>query len=221
MTRPGSLAGVESQQGERTRRPDQGWWDAYDGVLAPEVTEYCALEAAAAEIMIYEPQAVPALLQTPQYARASAGAGPGHRGEDDAEQVTAACELRQQLILDGNRQVSVILGEAAIRQQAGGPEVMAQQLDYLAAPNPHVAIQVVPFTAGAHPASGSPAFSILRFGNAPGLAVVFVPTLNGGFFVDSQEDVARYLRAFTRLRTEALTIHDTVRLVQAAAAPWD
>jgi hypothetical protein len=72
-----------------------------------------------------------------------------------------------------------------------------------------------------HAASGSPAFWMLRFGNAPGLAVVFVPALSGGFFVDSQEDVARYLRAFTRLRAEALTIHDTVRLVQAAAAPWD
>jgi uncharacterized protein DUF5753 len=59
------------------RRQDRGWWDGYAGVLAPEVMEYCSLEAAAAQIMVYEPQAVPALLQTPPYTRIIAGSGPG------------------------------------------------------------------------------------------------------------------------------------------------
>jgi transcriptional regulator with XRE-family HTH domain len=203
------------------RRPDRGWWDAYGDVLAPEVMEYCGLEAAATEIMIYEPQAVPALLQTPQYARVIAGSAPGYRPEGDAGQLAAACELRQQLILDGTRQVSVVLGEAVIRQQVGGPEVMAGQLDSLAASRPGVTVQVLPFTAGAHVASGSPAFWLLRFADAPGLAVVFVPTLSGGLFIDEQEDVARYLRTFTRLRADALTPPDTIRLLREAAAPWD
>jgi transcriptional regulator with XRE-family HTH domain len=207
------------------RRPEQGWWDAYENVLAPEAIEYIDLESASAEIMIYEPQAIPGLLQTPQYAQVIAAAGLGRRpADDDAGLVAAACELRQQLILDRTRQVSVVIGEAAIRQQAGAPELMAGQFEYLAglaAADLGVTVQVVPFTAGAHAASGSTAFSLLRFGATPGLAVVFVPTLGGGFFVDSQEEVARYLRAFTRLRADALTVPDTVRLLREAAAPWD
>jgi uncharacterized protein DUF5753 len=134
-----------------------------------------------------------------------------------------ACEQRQQLLLDGSRQVSVVLGEAALRQQVGDPVVTARQLDYLAglAANPAVTVQVLPFTAGAHAASEATSFSLLRFGGD--LAVAFVPAAGaGGIFVDDPRAVASYLRAFTRLRAEALTAADTVRLVQAVAGPpWD
>jgi hypothetical protein len=126
------------------------------------------------------------------------------------------------VILDGHPQIEVIIGEAAIRRQIGDQQTMAGQLDSLAAAPPGVTVQILPFTAGAHAASGSPAFSLLRFGSSPALAVVFVPTLGGGFFVDEQEDTARYLRTFTRLRAEALSPAGTITMLQQAAGPpWD
>ena len=207
------------------RRGDRpAWLQEYTAVLPGEAAEYYGLEPPAAEIMIYDAHAVPSLLRTPQYARVIAETGLGSPPGDHAERAVSAVEERQHLLLDGNRQVSVVLGEAAVRQQVGGPEVMAVQLDYLAglaAANPAVTVQVLPFTAGAHAASGCTSFSLLRFGGD--LAVVFVPGLGGrGSFAGEHCEVASYLRAFTQLRAGALTVSGTVSLLQEAAGPpWD
>jgi transcriptional regulator with XRE-family HTH domain len=206
-----------------SRKDRPAWLSEYARVLPGEVAEYYGLEPAAAEIMIYDARAVPSLLQTPAYARIIAGTGLGSPADDYAGWIAAACEQRQELILDGTRRVSVVMGEAAIRQQVGAPPVTAGQLDRLAglAADPGVTVQILPFTAGAHAASGSTSFSVLRFGGD--LTVVFVPTVGaGGVFVDDPRAVAIYLRAFVRLRAEALTVQDSVQLVQAAAGPpWD
>ena len=82
---------------------------------------------------------------------------------------------------------------------------MAGQLAHLARLNqaPNITIQVLPFSAGAHAVAGSGSLAILRFSEEPVLGVVYLEALAGGVYLESQTDVARYIRAFASLRVSA------------------
>ena len=110
----------------------------------------------------------------------------------------------------------MILGEAALHQAVGGRGVMAGQISHLvqlADDFPGLTLQVLPFTAGAHAAAGSGSLAILRFPDAPSLGVVYLEALSGGVYLESQDDVARYIRAFALLRAAALSVGDSARLL--------
>src|SRR6202040_2102889 len=54
----------------------QGWWQPYTDVLPAPWLDYLITEAAASQIQAYQPQQVPDLLQTREYAREVAAAEP-------------------------------------------------------------------------------------------------------------------------------------------------
>jgi hypothetical protein len=114
--------------------------------------------------------------------------------------------------------LAVVLGEGALRQAVGGPAVLAGQLSHLArlsGESPDLTIQVLPFSAGAHAAAaGGGSLTIMRFANPPGLGVVYLEALSGGVYLDGQEDVARYMRAFALLRASALSVAESARLLR-------
>jgi len=213
-----ALIGLASRYGQR------GWWEHYSDVVPEAFTDYLSMESAAAEIMIYQPQLVPDLLQTRDYALAITAADPDCDTDGPREQAVAAKSARQHaVILDGTPRVSVIIGEAAVRQQVGGPEVMAEQIGLLARSAgtfPNVILQVLPFSAGAHVASGTGAHAILRFPDAPSLGVVYVETVSGGTYLESQADVARYTRAFELLRAAALSPEASRQVLENLSPPW-
>jgi len=189
-----------------------GWWRA----LSAGYVDLLIVESAAERIMIYAPLQVPELLRTEGCARvAFADCG-------DAEGMTdvavAAMMARQRAVFrERDTRVAVVLGEAALRQEVGGADVLRGQLHHLAGRGcPGTAIQVVPFTVGAHGASGG--FSILQFGPAlpPGLVVVDAPA-DGGIYLDAPESVAAYNRAFTRFRGLALSPGDSARMLREVA----
>ncbi len=200
------------------RRGGQGgWWDEYSDVVPEAVADYFIMESVAAEIMTYEAQLVPDLLQTPDYARAIAAAAPGSDADDRADRLTAAKAARQDVTLGRAVRLSVVIGEAALRQVVGGPEVMAAQLARLAelaTDFPGITLQVLPFSAGAHAAGGSASLTILRFAEAPSLGVVYLEGLSGGVYLEGQTDIANYVRAFTLLRSSALTVAETARMLR-------
>jgi transcriptional regulator with XRE-family HTH domain len=208
-----ALVAIASRGGRR------GWWHPYAGVLPGPYLDYVIMESAAAEIMTYEAQVVPDLLQTDDYARAIAAATePGYATEQEREEAAAARATRRQVVLGASaeRRLSVILGEAALHQAVGGPGVMAGQISHLvrlADDFPGLTLQVLPFTAGAHAAAGSASLAILRFPDAPSLGVVYLEALSGGVYLESQEDVARYIRAFALLRAAAFSAADSARLL--------
>jgi transcriptional regulator with XRE-family HTH domain len=45
-----------------------GWWSKFASAIPPVRQDYYALETAASQILIYEAQRIPGLLQTPSYA---------------------------------------------------------------------------------------------------------------------------------------------------------
>ena len=67
-----------------------GWWHPYADVLPGPYLDYVIMESAAAEIMTYEAQLIPDLLQTDGYARAIAAAEPGYETDQERDDAVAA-----------------------------------------------------------------------------------------------------------------------------------
>jgi transcriptional regulator with XRE-family HTH domain len=206
-----ALVAIASRGGQHS------WWHPYAEVLTDDYLDYVIMESAAAEIMTYEAQLIPDLLQTDEYARAIAAAEPGYLTDQQREDAVAAKAVRRQAVLNGSRRLGVVLGEGALHQAVGGADVLAGQIGHLAKLSsefPAVTIQVLPFSAGAHAAAGGGSLAILRFPDAPSLGVVYLEALSGGVYLESQEEVARYVRAFALLRAAALSPAESVRLLR-------
>jgi hypothetical protein len=97
---------------------------------------FIGLEASANEILHYMPTTVPAVLQTPDYARAYLEAvGLGRQVPWTREDIESLVEVRRRRwhALDRpSLQYRVILDEATLRRPVGGPDVMKAQLEKLA-----------------------------------------------------------------------------------------
>jgi transcriptional regulator with XRE-family HTH domain len=200
-----------------------GWWDEYGSLLPQELMDFYSLEAAAAEVLAWAPWQVPAIVQAPGYARAEAeadGVPPGLL--DQAGEAVAA---RQQAIrLQGAPRVSVVLGAEALRPRAGGQAIARVQLLALAhaceeaTASPQFTVQVLPpGTVSRLGLAAGPATIVLS-GRPADLGLVHVPTLHGhGVFLDEPDEVAGFSRAFTHLRSLALSPAESASLIRPHA----
>jgi transcriptional regulator with XRE-family HTH domain len=187
-----------------------GWWQGYD----LDFSTYVGLEADAIGLRYYQSIIVPGLLQTADYARAMLQVSIPKLSPGRIEELLEV-KLKRQRILSGERPLHLwaVLDEAALHRVVGGPTVMAGQLDRLVGltSNLDVTIQVVPFTAGAHPAMDS-TFNILEFaGSVP--RVVYVEGLVGWIYLDRPDEIHRYQQVFEHLRTLALSSKESIDLV--------
>lgn len=198
------------------RRSGGGWWQEYAWALPETAADYIGLEAAASQMLVWAPSRVPALLAADAYARAMAGHDPAVPA-DAAGTVTEVTAHRQRTVLGpGLTQLTVVIGEAALRQQVGGADVMRAQLDKLArlaGEGAPAAIQVLPFSSGAHAGAGAGPLTVFRLAQAPGLGVVHVDGVTGGTFLDSPRDLDEHTTAHARLRASALSPEESAALL--------
>ena len=198
-----TLAAIAQARG-RGSRPRYGG-DALPGPYR----EYLALEQGASEIFIYDPQHIPDLLQTPRYARASWTGNPSFQPVDAELTIS-----RQQFLSERQARLTAVIGEAALRQVHGDPEVVRDQLRALAAVGGQAAVHVL--QSRRVPPSSGPA-TILRFAAMPGLGAVYLPGLSGGACLTGWQDVTSHADAFQQLRASALPPAASVRLIQEIA----
>jgi Domain of unknown function (DUF5753) len=177
-------------------------------------TGKASAESAASTIMAYAPVQIPELLHTSDYARAVASACVGVP-EDAEDAMVAAVLARQQATLEERHAgLTVVIGEAALRQNIGGADVLRAQLRHLAdltTDSSQATIHILPFSAGGHAAGSSGAFSVLQFSHVPALGLVHVAGPSGGICLDTPSVVDTYVRTFTHLRLFALTPQDSGR----------
>jgi Helix-turn-helix. len=182
---------------------ERGWWEEYKDVLGGALPEF---EAEAARLHIFEALLIPGLLQTAAYAAAVFRGGQAVSPELIDRRVQA--RLARQVILEREDPPAlwVIIDEAALRKQVGGPGVMREQLEHLAAmaTRPNIDIQVIPDTFGAH-AAMSGQFWILEFESPDDPALVYVETATGDLFVEDPYSVERYMLRFNHVRGAALS----------------
>lgn len=170
---------------------------------------YAELEAESAVVSEWAGLYIPGLLQTPEYARAVTN--PIGEVNGDAVVETRMRRREEVLLAENPLELRVVLDEAALHRQVGGPETMSDQLASLEkdAHLPNVTIQVLPYDRGAH-AGMLGGFTILD-SRVPGLlsvAYVDSPTL-GDLFVDEPAAVERVRRRFARLQSAALSATDS------------
>jgi transcriptional regulator with XRE-family HTH domain len=179
----------------------QGWWQDYD---LPYST-YVGLEAEADSIKVYDSAVVPGLLQTAEYAQALHEASVPRRDANTISQWVKTRAARQRILIrDDPPSLHVILDEAVLHRVIGDSEIMRAQLTRVVAATdmPNVAVQVIPFEAGAHPALDS-VFTILDFlSSAP--TVIYVEGLVGHIYLEQPRDMERYNMAFEQLSAMAL-----------------
>jgi hypothetical protein len=202
VTDPGEVASLVVLAREANA---PGWWQQYGDLLPQWFRAYVDLESAATLIRTYEGQLVPGLLQTEDYLRAVIGGA--HLGESPEEaERRVALRVRRQALLEqaGGPRVWAVIDEAALRRPVGGPGVMRGQLERLieATKLPNVTLQILPFTAGAHPAMVG-AFSILRFADQELPDVVYIEHLTNALYMDRRDDVTHYLHVMDSVSTRA------------------
>ena len=208
---------VEYLMGLVREAKQQAWWQSYD---LDYYATYVGLEQAAVTLCYYQSTIVPGLLQTARYARAMhEGSMPAEFTAERAGELIEVRIRRQQVL---NRepplQLRVVLDEAVLHRAVGGPDVMAEQLTHFSAiaKRPNVTLQVIPFSAGAHPAMEN-MFTIIEFEDvAP--PVVYVEGLMGWLFLERENDVARYARVFKYLCEIALNPQESIELISEVSA---
>jgi len=195
----------------------KGWWHAYNEVFTGS---FVGLESDASFLHTHQGLLVPGLLQTDGYTRAVIRAIRPDAAETDVELRVDGRVKRQKLITEEANppEYWAVLDEAVLRRTVGGPEVMREQLKRLVelATLPHVTLQVVPFSAGAHAGMEAP-FLILGFPEQADPDVVYVENTTSGVYLEQPEDVHRYTLMFDHLRAAALKPDDTVDLVDRTA----
>jgi transcriptional regulator with XRE-family HTH domain len=194
----------------------KGWWHAYSDTINPQFATYVGLESAASEIRVYEVSLIPSLLQTEDYARAIITSGIMNGTGEEMERSVALRMARQPALTrdDDPPLLWTVLDEAALRRRVGGSELMRAQLEHVLELSSlkNVAMQVIPFGAGAHPAMGRP-FVILVFPERVDPDVVYLEDLTSAFYLEDVEEVDRYNVFFNHLRATALSFDESAALI--------
>jgi transcriptional regulator with XRE-family HTH domain len=182
-----------------------GWWQSYSDVVPAWFEPYLGLEQAASVIRGYEVQFIPGLLQTPDYARAVIRLSDGLSEADADQRVTLRMHRQQVLHRARPPHIWAVIDEAALRRPIGGRAVMAGQVEHLVkmSHRSHVTIQVLPFSAGGHPAAGGPV-TLLRFPQGLLPDVVYTEQLDSAVYLNKPADTLHYWNVLNGLATEAL-----------------
>lgn len=182
---------------------------------------YLGYEAAASLIRCYGAELVDGRLQTTEYTRAIAAAAQPAAGADELTATVALRRGRQELITGEDPiALHVVMNEAVLRRVVGSPEVMRGQLEHLAemADRPNVTVQVLPFSAGAHPAMTAP-FTLLGFSDEwADMATVYLENGRGALYLEAAADLANYSWRFEECARLALSPDESRDLLVRVAS---
>ncbi|MFB8028779.1 helix-turn-helix domain-containing protein [Streptomyces sp. NPDC056465] len=194
-----------------------GWWHAYRGLIPPQYRDFISLESQAEAARTLETSVVPGLLQTADYARAVTRSSLGGLPSAQLDSLVEV-RLARQSVLRSSRplRLSVVLDEAVLRREVGGPRVMEQQLRHLTevAQLPHVTLQLLPFEAGSYIGLTGP-FVILSFLSTSDLDVVVLDHLTSSLYLERREDLEAYSSAFRTMQAHALSPERSLDLIAA------
>lgn len=205
----------------------KGWVETATAGFPPEYAAYLQAEAEARSVWNWEPQIVPGLLQTPDYARAVMqvweamfAAPPG----DTARRVEARL-LRQQLLTrEPPLELAVVIDESVLRRRYGSDRVMREQLARLAeaGERPNVEVRVLPLD-GDHPLSTG-AFAYMQFPRVHAVPlhdIVTVEHLESSYHLEEESQTHRYRVAFEHLRRHSLSEEASrARIAATARQLW-
>ncbi|EGX60471.1 DNA-binding protein [Streptomyces zinciresistens K42] len=191
----------------------QGWWHSFGDI---PYSVYIGLETDAASLRVYDPQVVPGLLQTKQYAEALiAGALPETAQAEIEKRVQVRMRRQERISAEENPlRLWTVLDEAALRRVVGNRSLMRDQLERLVEQSqlPHVTVQVIPFDMGAHPGLNGQ-YAILEFPDAADSSVVYIEGVTSDLYLEKANDVQKYSVMYEHLRAQALNVEQSRQFI--------
>lgn len=211
------VTGVERDETIESARDTSGSpWQGTD--LPEQPVQLAALldvEQMTTDYVEWSPLIIPGLLQVSSYARAIMRAA---RVPDAEVGTRVAVRMGRKDILTRRNptRCTALIGETALRQMIGGPEVVAEQLDYLVSlsDRPNIEIRVVTTDTNWHPGLYGP-FVLLTMDG--GKSVVHLENARSAVFVPDEDDVAAYQAAVLELKGIALSPEQSTGLIRSEA----
>ncbi|WP_406368539.1 helix-turn-helix transcriptional regulator [Streptomyces sp. NBC_00647] len=200
---------------------ERPWWDAYKNMAPQAFVVSIAYENAASVIRNFEPDLVPGLLQTEEYAREVL------QWTSPPEQAGPRADLRlerqERLFRPDGPEMHFIIDEAALARTVGRPAVMRRQLNRLKelADHPKITLRVVPFQLGLY-RYFTTSYVIFEFAEPDEDMALYLETQarhSDAIIVEgrdsvSEDSVAHYLENFYELEIK-VPATDAVALIEA------
>ncbi|MCX4096498.1 helix-turn-helix domain-containing protein [Nocardia sp. alder85J] len=199
---------------------ERGWWAKSSALIGPELQRYYGMEYGAESIRSYDSLVIPGLLQTEDYARALIRADVMIRPVQ-VEQLVEVRMRRQRRLRGADRvDMTVVVGEATLLQQIGGPKVLRGQLEYLARVIDEldtVEVRVIPFQAATGAILGGSSFHLLDFSSVSLPTFGWVESAVFGGAVENSDHIRDLSFAYVRALERSLSRIDSLALIRRYA----
>ncbi len=199
----------------------QGYWLS-DKLIGNTLQSLIFHEASASRSIVYEPQLIPGLLQTPDYIRAVIAAIDPNLPEDEVAGTIRTREERQRILHWRNpAPFTFYVHEHALRLRVGDAEVIHEQLLHLVltAALDNVTLRIVPSAAGEHSYFGGP-FRLMEHDDYPP-PVMYLDHAFGGLILEDRKYIESYYQLMTTLTDIALDEGQSREFAAALADAYD
>jgi len=195
----------------------KGWFSEYYGESKSWVPagfrNWPEYEDKAATLRVWSPGVIDGLLQTEDYANTFLRTYPGATDEIAAARLANRMARQRRVLMREDPPESwFIVDELALYRLVGSAEVMAEQMQVIAAvaAMPNVTLQVLP--AVAHPANPS---ELIVTDSA-----AYVEHLVGGLVYTDEETIASLSRVFTKILSESEKASDSLAVIERLGETW-
>jgi DNA-binding XRE family transcriptional regulator len=180
-------------------------------------------EVDASHLRVLSSLVVPALVQTPDYVDGIYETPSGWAWTARQIEQDKALRRKRQERLYGEKPLALdlIMDEAVIRREVGGPRTMRGQLERLIEVNelPHVNVHIVPFSAGSYGTMSGSSIELYEFDGDPDAA--YQEYHGGGAWVEDEEGVALLRATWEKVYSgKALSSKASVDLIHQQLGAW-
>jgi hypothetical protein len=172
--------------------------------------QFTQYEQKASSIKVHHVGMIPLPLQTDDYTWAYVQTSTVK--DLNAEQTARLHRKRGILDRDNPAFLWVVIGEAALAQQVGGPEVMRAQIEHLLAMSelPNVSLRVLPFKAGASPGVDG-YFQVISLDDHD---IAYAGAQKGGRLIEDPGEIGELAFKFDRVGAKAASEDDSRALIK-------
>ncbi|MEU4350024.1 helix-turn-helix transcriptional regulator [Streptomyces sp. NPDC023838] len=181
---------------------------------------YSLLEQEAVVLRLYATLVIHGLFQTEAYARALIGGGYPPLSEERVEELVEARMARKALFdREPTALIEVVLEESVLRRTIGSPEIMRDQLLYLAecGRRRNVTLQVLPLDTGLcgeHPGDNGP-MELVETPEHDHL--VYLEIQYQSLLISDPAKVSTYAQRYAKIRAQALGPRESLGLIERLA----
>jgi hypothetical protein len=200
----GNTGALRKAAGHLARQPGLAAW----------FRQWARLETTAITLYTYECRLIPGLLQTEAYARQLFTDRLPSLDDEQIEAQWAARAERQRLLRERpNTAFSFILEEHLFLRRTGGVEVTRELIDHVLeiATLRNVEVQIMPLVRESHAGMAGP---LQQLETPDNKWYAYNEGQRGGLFFSDPKEISVLQRRYARMRSQALTLHDSVSLLE-------